>query len=192
MGKVNRNLASHGPGRTHPRANALAVRTGAMMRSVLQFVADRAAHGAAHDKQDRNHEGVRRGFKCRWFHSHPPYAVEDMLSKSHVQGQRRAENTERSKTLPLHRHCRHTSRRPQRFKTPGAHPRHCAPFTDRRRALFRTSLDAHHSRRVTNLTRLILRVVHLIILSRRGPYIGAVPIIRSTRSSRPPRSLYLR
>jgi hypothetical protein len=96
MGKVNRNLASHGPGRTHPRANALAVRTGAMMRSVLQFVADRAAHGAAHDKQDRNHEGVRRGFKCRWFHSHPPYAVEDMLSKSHVQGQRRAENTERS------------------------------------------------------------------------------------------------
>ena len=96
MGKVNRNLASHDPGRTHPRANALAMRTGAMMRSVLQFVADRAAHDAAHDKQDRNHEGVRRGFKCRWFHSHPPYAVEDMLSKSHVQGQRRAENTERS------------------------------------------------------------------------------------------------
>ena len=96
MGKVNRNLAGHGPGRTHPRANAHAVRTGAMMRSVLQLVADRAAHGAAHYTQDRHDEGTGRDFKCRWFHSHPPYTVEDMLSKSHVQGQRRGRNTGRS------------------------------------------------------------------------------------------------
>ena len=124
MGKVNRNLASHGPGRTHPRANALAVRTGAMMRSVLQFVADRATHGAAHDKQDRNHEGVRRGFKCRWFHSHPPYAVEDMLSKPHVQGQRRAENTERSQDTGSLQDTAGspTRRRAQRFQDTGRSP----------------------------------------------------------------------
>jgi len=72
MGKMDRNLAGHGSGRTHPRANPLAVRTRAVMGGMLQFVADRVAHGAAHDKQDSKQEGTRRRSKCSWCHSHPP------------------------------------------------------------------------------------------------------------------------